>query len=198
MRHLLGVRVRLGAIVVVVASVAAVGVAWAAIPDNFGVIHSCYAKSGGSLRVIDTVGTCKNGETALDWNQIGPQGPAGPTGATGPTGPTGATGPQGPVGPAQPGSSINVEVVAGDSQNITLAPGTDTNLNATCPPNSDAVGRNFRTGGGLFTVDQDEQGTPDPTTGRPRWQMLISTPQNGPPVFVWLEVLCLQHPPPTH
>jgi hypothetical protein len=80
------------------------GVAWAQIPDGGGLIHSCYSKSGGALRVIDaSVTNCKSTETSLNWNQMGLQGPAGPTGATGaagPQGPQGSAGPQGPAGPA--------------------------------------------------------------------------------------------------
>ena len=85
------------------------GVAYATIPDSGGVIHGCYARSGGSLRVIDaSVTNCSKSETALGWNvqgQPGPQGPQGQQGATGaqgPAGPQGAPGPQGPAGPQGP------------------------------------------------------------------------------------------------
>lgn len=82
------------------------GVAYATIPDSSGAIHCCYARSGGSLRVIDaTVTNCKSGETSLDWNvqgQQGPQGPNGPAGPVGPQGPQGPSGSQGPVGPQGP------------------------------------------------------------------------------------------------
>lgn len=72
-------------------------VVFAAIPDGNGVIHGCYRSSGalanGSLRIIDSAAqTCNNNETALAWNQTGPQGPAGPTG---PQGPAGSGGPGG-------------------------------------------------------------------------------------------------------
>ena len=86
------------------------GVAYATIPDSSGAIHGCYARSGGSLRVIDaTVTNCKAGETSLDWNvqgqqgpqgSQGPNGPAGPAGPQGPQGPTGSQGPAGPQGPS--------------------------------------------------------------------------------------------------
>ena len=78
------------------------GVAYASIPDPGGVIHSCYTKAGGSLRVIDSSGRCGSNETSLNWNQQGPAGPAGPAGPTGPTGLTGPQGADGPVGPAGP------------------------------------------------------------------------------------------------
>jgi hypothetical protein len=84
--------------------------AFAGIPDSQGVIHACYVKNPGILRVVDTAtkDQCTKLETALTWNQTGPrglQGPAGPQGAAGPLGAqgaTGATGPAGPVGPQGP------------------------------------------------------------------------------------------------
>ena len=88
----------------------------ASIPDSSGVIHGCFKPtSNGSLSplgVIDTAlpgGMCPKGQTALSWNQTGPQGPAGPVG------PTGATGldrrPSGPAGPSTAGpGGLNVTV----------------------------------------------------------------------------------------
>lgn len=65
------------------------GVAFGAIPDSDGVIHGCYLKGDGGLRVIDTEAgeTCRSAETELLWNQTGPQGPQGPQGEQGPPGP---------------------------------------------------------------------------------------------------------------
>jgi len=78
-------------------------VAFATIPGGDGVVHGCYAKSGGSLRVIDgSVTTCKTSETSLDWNVTGPKGPTGQDGAPGPQGPKGDPGPQGAKGDAGP------------------------------------------------------------------------------------------------
>ena len=56
------------AVVTAAALVAAGGIAYAAIPDSGGVIHSCYTKSSGAWRVIDTgLGqTCKANEAPLD------------------------------------------------------------------------------------------------------------------------------------
>ena len=55
--------------------------AYAAIPDQSGVIHSCYKSNGGDLRVIDSAtSSCKGSETALDWNEQGAPGPQGPQG----------------------------------------------------------------------------------------------------------------------
>ena len=56
------------AVAAAAALMAAGGLAYAAIPDAGGVIHSCYTKSSGAWRVIDTgLGqTCKSNESALD------------------------------------------------------------------------------------------------------------------------------------
>jgi len=50
------------------------GVAWAVIPDaGTRLIHGCYLKTTGALRVIDpSLGQkCASGEASLDWNQRG-------------------------------------------------------------------------------------------------------------------------------
>lgn len=80
-------------------------IAFASIPGANGVIYGCYSNSSGTLRVIDnSTAQCKSNETALNFNQTGPQGlqgiqgPAGPAGPQGPQGETGAPGPAGPSG----------------------------------------------------------------------------------------------------
>jgi len=79
------------ALVVAIAAlvVALGGVAYATIPDSGGVIHGCYLKANGSLRVIDPSAgeKCTKREAAIQWSQTGPKGPPGSTGATGPAGP---------------------------------------------------------------------------------------------------------------
>jgi hypothetical protein len=70
----------------------------AAIPDAQGVIHGCYQKVNGQLRVVDTAAgqSCNPSELPLNWSQKGTTGARGPTGTKGTTGdrgPTGATGP---------------------------------------------------------------------------------------------------------
>jgi hypothetical protein len=103
--------VRKPAAVVAVAALAllvAGGIAYATVPDSSGVIHGCYLKGLGTLRVVDTgkSQTCSKFETPLDWSQTGPQGaqgsqgPQGPQGQDGSQGPQGLPGPQGPAGPA--------------------------------------------------------------------------------------------------
>ena len=53
-----------------------------------GVINGCYKSQNGQLRLIDPASaSCNPSETAISWNQTGPQGPAGPQGSAGPQGP---------------------------------------------------------------------------------------------------------------
>ena len=108
------------------ALLAVAGVAYATIPDSGGVIHGCYSKSGGSLRVIDaSVTNCSKSETALDWNvqgQQGPQGPQGATGPQGPAGPQGAAGPQGPAGPPGPSGLSHGYLASTSNVPISQAP----------------------------------------------------------------------------
>jgi len=101
------------------------GIAYASIPDIAGVIHGCYGKSGGDLRVIDnTVTNCQKTETSLSWNIQGVQGPQGAQGLQGPVGPAGpqgaqgAIGPQGPTGPQGPSGTSHAYFVANGSANL--------------------------------------------------------------------------------
>jgi hypothetical protein len=75
-------------VMVVAGAVAALtlgSLAFAAIPDAGGVIHGCYDKASGHLRVTDSdtnlPKTCTSKEAALDWNQQGPKGDRGPSNA---------------------------------------------------------------------------------------------------------------------
>jgi hypothetical protein len=81
------------------AAALATGVAFAASPGSDGVIHGCYSKNSGKLRVADAqnpkLRSCSASEIALDWNQ---QGPAGPQGLPGAKGDQGDIGPQGAEG----------------------------------------------------------------------------------------------------
>jgi hypothetical protein len=59
-------------------------VAWAGIPDGEGVIHACYDRSNGAVRIVDpSVASCRRGELPIEWAV---QGPAGATGEQGPQG----------------------------------------------------------------------------------------------------------------
>ena len=84
----------------VVVVVAAGAVAFADIPDS-GVVHACYDKGSGRVRVIDQHDGCAGNERHITWNERGSQGPrgeAGPAGSHGAVGPSGPKGENGPVG----------------------------------------------------------------------------------------------------
>jgi type VI secretion system secreted protein Hcp len=94
------------------AAVAAAAVAVAQIPADNGTITGCYAapqpqgfegsssvttsftgpSNGGQLRVVYDSSNCDSTETAITWNQRGPQGPQGPAGMNGANGANGANG----------------------------------------------------------------------------------------------------------
>ena len=59
-------------------------------------IHGCV--KNGNLRIIGPTESCKQNETPLAWNIVGPSGPPGPQGPAGIPGPQGGPGPQGPIG----------------------------------------------------------------------------------------------------
>jgi hypothetical protein len=103
-------------VVVVVAAVRA------AIPDPSGAIHACY-RSNGNLRLVDKSG-CTSAETALTWNQTGPQGPAGTPG------PQGAPGPQGQPGAPGPANTAGYEII---NTHETLPLNGSIEVTATCP-----------------------------------------------------------------
>jgi hypothetical protein len=72
----------------------AAGVAYATIPDSQGVIHACYDKQAGQVRIVDTGPNavpkgCGQSEVAISWNRAGPPGPVGPQGPAGPQGSAG-------------------------------------------------------------------------------------------------------------
>ena len=93
----------IGALIIVTLGVSAFGVAvMVSIPDPAGVIHACYSNSKGDVRLVESAADCKNSETAITWNQTGPQGTQGPQGQIGPQGPAGQPRAVGAVFPGNP------------------------------------------------------------------------------------------------
>jgi hypothetical protein len=101
---------------VVSLAIVVVAAVQAAIPDPSGAIHACY-RSNGNLRLVDR-SSCTSSETALTWNQTGPQGPAG------------APGPQGPPGIAGPPGVAGYEII---NTHETLPLNGSIEVTATCP-----------------------------------------------------------------
>lgn len=102
------------------------GGAWAAIPGPEGIIHGCYNRHNGAVRVIDTATRqrCRRRESELDWDEVGPPGPRGGAGKTGKTGPTGKTGLTGKTGaPGSPGApGVSNAYSVGQSGSVALSP----------------------------------------------------------------------------
>ena len=88
----------------------ALGASGIASADDPTTINACVQTRSGNVRIDDT---CTPGETALSWNQAGPQGPAGPQGDQGPAGPQGPQGDLGPQGPAGPSNAYTSHVQLG-------------------------------------------------------------------------------------
>ena len=109
-------------------AVVVVAVVQAAIPDPSGVIHACY-RANGNIRLVDK-SSCTSTETALTWNQTGPQGPAGAAGPAGAPGPQGATGPQGQPGTPGPAGVAGYEIT---NTHETLPLNGSIEVTATCP-----------------------------------------------------------------
>jgi hypothetical protein len=112
------------AVSVVVALVT--GLALASIPDSKGVIHGCYSKKNGALRVIDSAHTeCPAGYRNLNWNQKGRKGNQGIQGDPGPVGITDRlTTSVHLVGDNQQGSSDVIWTQSSDSINVARARAT--------------------------------------------------------------------------
>jgi hypothetical protein len=76
MKHVFRRRTRLVAVLVVmIGGTVAGGVSYASVPDSSGVIHGCYSRLNGTLRVIDTAvksQKCGTNELAVNWNRTGP------------------------------------------------------------------------------------------------------------------------------
>jgi len=84
--------------------------------DN--VIHGCYKRIGGQLRIVIDKRECLPYEVPISWNQAGLPGKMGPCGPEGPAGPQGPTGPQGPAGPEGPPGTPPPD--SGETSSITI------------------------------------------------------------------------------
>jgi hypothetical protein len=106
--------------------VAVGGVAVASIPDGSAVVHACYQKNGGGLRVIDTAkrgfgGKCRSSEKVLSWNQQGPKGLQGAAGTAGTPGTPGTPGAPGPAGAALGWAHVLGDGTVDSGHNVTTA-----------------------------------------------------------------------------
>ena len=81
----------LGAVAAVAAGIARSTTA-EPIPDANGVIHACYKRPIGEVKIVYSAANCGPGQEPIQWSQSGPQGAKGDPGPEGPHGPPGAAG----------------------------------------------------------------------------------------------------------
>ena len=143
---------------VALALVASVGIAMAAIPGSGGVIHGCYLKAVGTLRVIDDTKTACNSklEVPLNWSQTGPQGAIGATGVTGSAGPAGPTGPAGAAGAAGANGVSGLEIVSSSSA---LDSSSSKTQDVTCPAGKVVIAGGINTSLNVMS-EQDAESFP--------------------------------------
>jgi hypothetical protein len=185
-----------GRIIVLVAVVAggAVTATAVAVPDSSGVIHGCYSKGNGQLRVVDRASDCRTREQLLTWNQRGPAGPQGLPGAkgnTGAQGPAGTTGAQGPVGPQGPAASSGL---LSTQRPTATSPAGETNnghgATATCPTGTKLLSGGYRlTGLPPAHIAHDDNG---PVDGAEAWHAFARNEfvENGSGWGITVTALC--------
>ena len=156
------------------------GAAYAAIPDANGVIHGCYDKQSGKLRVIDSEEgqpkACGNGETPLSWSQQGPQGVPGSEGPRGPEGPQGDTGPQGPAG------------VSGYLRQRAFSETNDDDLKtvtARCPGDKKVLGGGSSISSSLGAFFRGHVLSDNPTTDNDGWFVMVRESSETGTNVIW-------------
>ena len=140
----------LGGLVVVGLILATAGAVTA--QSSSQVISGCYENKSGLLKVITmSSSSCDpKSETAISWNQVGPQGPPGEQGPQGPQGEKGDVGPMGPQGPPGPSGVSGYRLATKVKE---IPPQTLVIDDAECPAGTKVLG------GGVNTFDYvDENG----------------------------------------
>jgi hypothetical protein len=91
----------------------------ASIPDRSGVIHGCYKKKNGNLRLTSSGRCSRRSERAIAFNQRGRAGAQGPRGVQGIKGLAGAPGAKGEQGSQGPGAtSFQTTIASGGSSTL--------------------------------------------------------------------------------
>lgn len=89
-RHQSASRLVLAAVALLVVAAGVAYATAAAMSGGDTVILACQNQTNGLLRVVTDPNDCRSGETAISWNQVGPQGLPGEPGPKGEPGPAGA------------------------------------------------------------------------------------------------------------
>jgi hypothetical protein len=129
------------------------GIGVAAIQDSNGVLHACYAKKGGDVRLVKANKKCAKNEKATSWSQKGATGPQGQRGATGPVGVAGTNGANGidgspgQAGSAGPGLLFGTLTVTDNQTTFTSLAGANTTTQSDSftqiPPGATLTARDF-------------------------------------------------------
>jgi Collagen triple helix repeat (20 copies) len=170
-----------------VALLALAGSAYAAtaIPSPGGVIHSCYRKRGGGLRVVPAGARCSRRERPLAFDQRGPRGLPGPRGAQGLRGLRGRTGAQGAKGAPGTNGATNVQVRTAGPTSLP-ADGAEHDYPATCASGERATGGGYTLSAAVGTPVASR---PSPTSGVPTgWDVRMATSTTGATIDVY--VIC--------
>ena len=103
--------------------------------DGSPVVHACYTRPGGALRLGSV---CRTNERPVSWSQTGPAGPSGPAGPQGVQGPVGSEGPRGTASTTVVTASDSV-VAHALAPGLPPPPGTLT-ATASCPSGAAIAG----------------------------------------------------------
>ena len=131
------------------------GIASGAIPSTkSGKIITCFAKSGGAMRVIDHQAgkRCTRKERKLAWKRRGPAGPQGAQGVQGATGVAGPQGPNGSTGPTGPACPVDLTFVW--SNIVDVVAGTSDFFLVYCPEGQSVTGGGVDAGSSAGTILQ--------------------------------------------
>src|SRR5436309_2300782 len=101
--------------------------------SSSGVVYACVQQSSAQVRIINATETCRQSETRVSWNIVGPEGPKGDPGPPGSQGLPGAPGLQGPEGPSG---------LSGYQIVTTTTTGIDYRV-ATCPTGQIVIGGGY-------------------------------------------------------
>jgi hypothetical protein len=159
---------------------AATGFAAAAVPDAGGVIHGCYQKKTGVLRVIGAGKRCAKGEKPISWNQQGRRGRDGSDGTNGTNGANGTPGTPGINGTNGTNGTNGATNVTVFKASVSV-PGTGVSTSAgiACGPGQLATGGGFNSGATAAVVTESSPSSdgglnPSATGGTPNgWHIIV-------------------------
>jgi hypothetical protein len=124
------------------------------VAQNTAVITACVNDTNGNARIVTSAAQCRNHETAIQWNIVGPPGPPGQQGIQGLQGVQGQPGQQGIQGPQGPAGISGYQVVENTEENLvcSLVAGCSLTREVQCPPGKRVLGGGVDTDAFASTV----------------------------------------------